>query len=234
MATEFTTYFNCGSRLTWTYPGAGRSGEEKRVFNDGTRQSIIYNPTQNPVSMEYDGLFDALAGVSQPPVVADAPTKGEHTDFNWLTYVPGKTTVQQLQQANVLTGPMSGCLLIVWKPDAMNGQSLCHVGTNYDDPASTRTVKQDFDRVITSESTGFKPDAAWELKEISTPMIKLSTGPNAGQVSFKIFGLVTTAGKFYSIIMFQMLAQGQNIWCAGGIKEVPPMTFQDLKQKLAT
>lgn len=232
MTTEFTTYFECGSRLKWTYPGAGRPGDEQPVFKDGTRQSIIFNPTDAPLSMEYDGLFKELSSFYQRHIKSGSPAKGEQTDFSWLTYLPGKTTVQQLQQADVLTGPMSGCLVIVWKPDSMEGQSVCHVGTNYDDPTSSRTVKQEFAQVITPTTTGFNPINVWEPKELSAMMMKVNSGRNARTADLKLMGLVTAASKFYSICMFRLPSEGTGVWCAGGIKEVPAMTSQELKQKL--
>ena len=52
--------------------------------------------------------------------------------------------------------------------------------------------------------------------------------------SMKIMALVTSANRFYAILMFSLTAGLPNEWCVGGIKEVQPMSYEAVRAKLIT
>jgi hypothetical protein len=144
--------------------------------------------------------------------------------YSWLVYAHGHTT--KLSTGNdVLTGPMSGCLITVWTDQR---RYVSHVGTVESSSTVNAKVKSTFAAAMPQNTIGFNPAGAWSFGEIGQ---KLSTFKN--RPTFNILALVTSANQFYSILMLK-LQGSQNEWCVGGIKKVPFMSYQALKTALTS
>ncbi len=211
-------YFMLGVRLKWACPGAD-SGKTK----DG---SIIDNPHRANSPMIYDGLDGQLYNLSAPHVSTVGLKMRMKIPYSWLVYAHGHTT--RLNAAgDVLTGPMSGCLITVWTDEGR--RYVGHVGTVESSATVNEKVKSTFAAAMPKNTTGFNPANAWEPGEISKLMRKIKPLP-----ALRIMALVTSGNQFYSILMFELRAGKPNEWCVGGIKKVPPMNYQAIKTKLTS
>ena len=200
-------YFMMGVRLKWTFPGDHSTGTK-----DG---SVIQNPARPAGPMIYDGLDGELYNLSFPHVSTLGLSKGMSIPYSWLTYSVGHTSKKMLAAGDVLTGYMSGCLITLWTEGGY--RYVGHIGTDDSSPAMSANVKKAFAAYMPRDTTGFDPAAAWDLGEIAPKMARFKNGAEP-----KILALVTTAGQFYSILLFK-LHGSMDEWCVGGIKKVPPM-----------
>lgn len=210
-------YFMLGSRFKWACPPAD-PGKTK----DG---SIIDNPSRPASPMVYDGLDGQLYNLGAPHVSTVGLTMRMNIPYSWLVYAHGHTTRLNVVTGDVLTGPMSGCLITVWMDKGR--RYVGHVGTVESSASVNKKVKSFFAGAMPQNTTGFNPANAWSFGEISQLMSKLKPAP-----SMNIMALVTSTNQFYSILMFKLNGGGPNEWCVGGIKKVPAMNYQAIKTKL--
>lgn len=209
-------YFLLGVRLKWACPGAD-PGRTK----DG---SIIDNPRRAPSPMIYDGLDGQLYDLTAPHVSTVGLTMRMNIPHSWLVYAHGHTT-RLATAGDVLTGPMSGCLITTWTDQGQ--RHVGHVGTVESSPDINKKVKAAFAAAMPQNTTGFNPANAWDVGEITQLMGRIKPAP-----AMKIMALVTSGGEFHSILMFLLTGGEPNQWCVGGIKKVPPMGYQALKTAL--
>ena len=206
-----------GVRLKWNCPGAD-PGRTK----DG---SIIDNPPTLGSHIVYDGLDGELYNLAAPHVSTVGLTMGKRIRHNWLVYAHGHTTKLNAR-GDILTGPMSGCLITEWKDRGL--RYVGHVGTIESSASVNIKVKSVFARSMPRNTKGFNPANAWAPGEIMQIMSKFNTIPG-----MNIMALVTSSGKFFSVLMFKMRDK-VNEWCVGGAKRVQPMRYQALKRALTS
>jgi hypothetical protein len=207
-------YFVLGARYKWTCPGAD-PGKTK----DG---SIIPNPPRAPSAMVYDGLDGELYDLSAPHVSTVGLSMRMSIPYSWLVYAHGHTT-KLSTGGDVLTGPMSGCLITVWTDQR---RYVGHVGTVESSVEVNKKVKAAFAAAMPQNTIGFNPANEWGFDEIGGKLAKFKKRP-----TFSILALVTSANDFYSILMLR-LQGSQNEWCVGGIKKATAMNYQALKLAL--
>jgi len=205
-------YFIRGARFKWNCPSAVTTGSK-----DG---SIINSPPMPAASLVYDGMDGELQGAVHPASVG--LTMGKSIPYQWLVYSHGHTTRRMLSAGDVLTGPMSGCLISEWSEKGMRW--VGHVGTVESSAAINKKVKSNFGMALPTQARGFYPDKAWSVAEISSMQQKFKVYPQ-----MQIMALVTANGKFYSIVMFKISAAE---WCVGGIKAVQPLSAVQMRAKL--
>jgi hypothetical protein len=176
-------------------------------------------------NLTYDGLDGHVAAISGV-LLGGAQTgmaKGANVPHTWLDYAPGRTARVQIGGNDILTGYMSGCLII---RGIYNGaMSTFHVGTVVGNAAVNKRVKESFARDLPANATGFNPAGAWNPIELVAKQTALG-GPRVATPN--ILALVTTTGAFYSVLMFNVMHHGgwnnpagQRYWCIGGKKAVP-------------
>ena len=209
-------YFIPGVRFIWACPGADESGTK-----DG---SIINSPQIVASPMTYDGL-DGELFLGGPNPRSVGLIKGKKITYNWLAYKTGHTTRRLLVGGDVLTGPMSGCLIAEWTDNGL--RYVGHVGTVVGNARINRRVKQTIGIALPTQARGFYPHTAWPPNAIQPLISKFSRLPR-----FKIMALVTSSVGFYSILMFELLSEGPNQWCVGGIKRVAPMNVVEFRRDL--
>jgi hypothetical protein len=217
-------YFRSGVRFLWRKPPDNTGG--------GGELGAIVPSTGGATPLIYDGLdghpaaIDPLLPRNTNAAHVIGIAKGANVPYAWLDYAPGRTARRAIGGSDILTGRMSGCLIA--RGVSSGAMSAFHLGTVTDDEALNRTVKQDFGGALPQDVTGFFPDRAWSEGEVAITQGRL--GGNAGAAA--IFGLITAAGTFHSILMFQVeepgvgwtTPAGQHFWCVGGIKAVPALT----------
>jgi hypothetical protein len=210
-------YFMLGVRFKWACPAADASGNK-----DG---SIVDNPLR-PSTMTYDGMDGQLYNLAGPHVSTVGLTMRMTIPHTWLVYKLGHTT-KLSATGDILTGPMSGCLITLWTDRGR--RYVGHVGTVESSAAVNKKVKSAFAAAMPRNTIGFNPADAWAPGEISPLMAKISPCP-----AMKIMALVTSANRFYAILMFSLMAGQPNEWCVGGIKEVLPMSYDAIRTRMTT
>jgi len=208
-------YFLTDARYKWNCPA-----HDVPPLKDG---AIIDSPARANAPLTYDGM-DPELNIGGPHPSTVGLTMRMNIPYDWLVYSHGKTTRLALGGNDVLTGPMSGCLIAEWT--AAGRRYVGHVGTIESDPAVNARVKNTFADFYPSQGRGFFPAAAWPPGEIMPKMQKFKRMP-----AIKIMALVTTSVEFYAILMFHL---GMDEWCCGGIKKVPPTNAMILKATLRT
>ncbi len=213
-------YLRRGVRLKWMPPRSVTS------VNDG---AVIPTPLMPANQMLYDGMDDQI--VANFHASALGLRVGQSIPYRWLTYVSGRTTTMPLNGGDVLTGPMSGCLIATWTE---GGANVGHVGTIDNNPAVSTTVKRAFaaEAGAAGDLTAFNPASVWNPNEIAVAM-------GARAMNFQIYALVTAAGGRFSVLVFELpIGQGNNIAgrgfqrVVGGIKPVPTTTGVRLRSFL--
>lgn len=227
-------YFLTGVRLQWIPP------KEGAAVLDG---KIIDNPLTPLNKMMYDGMDDSL--VSGTHVSTTGLQMKQDISYRWLAYAPGRTTKLGVAGTDVLTGKMSGCLICTWTKGG--SQFVGHVGTIDSNPNATRLVKQEFAKEVASATSlsGFDPYAAWPVGEVAALQSRLNKMADWG-----VYALVTGPNSFYSILVFSLMGNDSKIVntggvingmgmnsvayekCVGGIKKIPSMSVQAIRQRL--
>ncbi|MCX6252071.1 MAG: hypothetical protein NTX61_15145 [Bacteroidetes bacterium] len=209
-------YFCKGIRVKWNCPKAYVGGAM-----DG---SIINDPVQVRAPMLYDGIDPAL-GLTLPHVSTMGLNIGMPINFAWLNYVHGHTSRRLLSAGDVLTGPMSGCLIAEWTDRGMRW--VGHVGTVVGSDAINKKVKQQIGIALPTQARGFYPDKEWGGADIPPLQSQIQSFDKFAR--FEIFALVTTTCDFYSILMFHL---GGDKWCVGGCKKVAAKNALELRGTL--
>jgi hypothetical protein len=142
--------------------------------------------------------------------------------FRWLPWVPGAVSQVELGVLDVLTGPMSGCWLMLYTQGRQ--AFACHIGT-LDSPADPQTlaVKEAWRDFATSAPqngvkivSGFNPASAFP----PYPQRKPSDS------GVEIYGLITTVGRLYSIFFWIQKDLSRRV---GALKEVRTAMPDQLK-----
>jgi len=212
--TVIERYFTQGRRFKWAEP---------REAEAGTDGAIIDNPLVPHGPMAYDGLDGRLYKRTTANIIADGRlglTMGTGIPYNWLAYAPGRTT--RLSAAgDVLTGPMSGCIIAVWQ--AGGKRYVGHIGTVGDKDLDDK-VKAIFAANMPQNTSGFNPGSG--VWNIDAPGIIAQIIPMYKWIQL---ALVTANNQCYSILMLK--TKHPNQWCVGGIKRVQLMDYDDIRDK---
>jgi hypothetical protein len=224
-------HFVQGVRLKWQCP--------KDDAHRGSKDGTIMNNLNRPVTpMVTNGVDPRLNQLSFSQLQKTGDMDGTRIPYNWLCYVPGNTTKQQLTGRDVLTGYMSGCLITLWTEG--RSRYVGHVGTDGDHPDLTKLVKQKFAAAMPADTTGFDPFEAWEVREQNALKMKFPSPAEARKghdgIKFsdpparpmpRVFGLVTLTGQFYAVLMYELM---NDEWCVGGCRLVEPMDWNELSR----
>jgi hypothetical protein len=118
-----------------------------------------------------------------------------HRRFLWLPWIPGHITEVPLEGTDVLTGPMSGCKIVIYR---RGGKTYVgHIGTDIASVARTAAVKEcwnSFAEQSSAEIQGFDPTEA--ISNFSKSHPSELAGP-------KIFGLVTARMEMYAVCAYE-------------------------------
>lgn len=121
----------------------------------------------------------------------------ERRNFIWLPWRKGLVSEVRPNGCDVLTGPMSGCMILRY---TKNGEQYTgHVGTDSLSPENTAQAKAAWNNFAATapagSATGFNPSEYWTGH--APALTKLAFG-------FKIFALVTGTGDFYSVFTWAL------------------------------
>jgi hypothetical protein len=130
--------------------------------------------------------------------VAAGPTARVHRNFVWLEWLPGFVSEVATGGIDVLTGPMSGCWIMLYTRGGV--QYVGHVGTE-DDPNTANSIAAKgawnaYGAAAAPGSiTGFDPARDWV-----GPTPAAQGGDVIGKP--KTYALVTSAFEFYSVVLY--------------------------------
>jgi hypothetical protein len=218
-------YFFEGAKYTWAAPGA-----VSNVPRDGS-----INPTGAVASaMTFQDLDSDLFDIRQANKFRSLGlAKNGVIQHDWLNYVHGQTATINTN-TDVLTGFMSGCLIVIYN-DAMGRRQVGHIGTidgSPKDQPPNSTVKSGFAAAMPGFTNvkGYTPALAWDPSDITRITSKFKNPPWGGRP--RIVSLVTGNGQFFSILLLQRNPQVNEYVC-GGIKSCTAMGPNLLQRALA-
>jgi hypothetical protein len=207
-------YLMLGARFKWTHPRPDASNPK-----DGR---LVPNPQPSIAPMIYDGMDShGFVGFRNPRDAGLA--MGMTIPFDWLAFGQGVTAYRPLGANDILTGPMSGCLIVEYT--AQGQRFIGHVGTETGMEENNKRVKATFLQNMPSQARGFNPAASWGPHNIPAIYSRF----NKPQM-FHVFALVTRSVEFYSVLMIEMVQSKE--YAVGGIVKVPPMNAQQLRTAL--
>lgn len=126
----------------------------------------------------------------------------QHRNCQWLTWLPGAITNVPVGGVDVLTGPMSGCQLVLYNDLVTGALHAGHLGTDVASPTNTTAVKTTWNAFATANPAqvigGFNPANDW-----AGPYPTTRTGKKKDGGPAKIFGLLTVNATYYSIFTYQ-------------------------------
>jgi hypothetical protein len=127
-------------------------------------------------------------------------TKTRRT-FQWLSWVPGATNQMLLGGVDLITGPMTGCWVNLYKIGGV--PYVGHVGTeNLATSTNSIEAKRGWDTWAGANAGdligGFNPMRHWK-----GPYPAAIFPPKGTDGAFKMFGVVTALQKFYSLFTYE-------------------------------
>lgn len=153
-------------------------------------------------------------------------TPGQHAtkarrNFQWLTWLPGAITHILIGGVDVITGPMSGCDLVIFR---QNGAAHAgHLGTDVDNPARNTAVKNAWNAFATNHHArvigGFNPLRDWPRNNY--PAHKGKDG------QARIFGIYTSNHTFYTLFTYQQTDTGH--LRVAGLERIPSKALHQLQ-----
>jgi hypothetical protein len=154
---------------------------------------------------------------SKVKAVGDSKANTLGGNFRWLAYIPGAISYESLSDVDILTGPMTGCWVVIFKRD--NKLSVAHIGTvNTPDSKESVAVKKGWGSVQKKDLIGgFNPASIWNGGNIPDAATEVTKGS-----SLKIFGLVTTDQACFSVVTWRN-TDGKTFRVAG-IEQMHPVT----------
>jgi hypothetical protein len=220
-------YFRTGIRFRWTKPQDGPAAQLDRHGVVLSRGAIV-DSRREAAPLIYDGIDGQLFDPTLRHV--DVRSLGfvqmrMPIYVGWLDYTPGYTSRKPTGPYDILTGYMSGCIIAWWWSNGV--RYVGHVGT-VNNPVTDRLVKRTFGftlaRLPHKDARGFEPASVWTFAELAQLANQIQPHPQT-----RIFGLVTTLGRFYSVAMLQLPG---NEWCVGGCKQVQPILYNELMLRM--
>ena len=158
----------------------------------------------------------------QSSVVGGVGAKA-HRNFQWLTWLPGAITHVPVGGVDVLTGPMSGCQLVLFNLGA--AVQAGHLGTDVASPAATTAVKNAWNAFANLHPAdvvgGFNP-----LNDWAGPFPSQRAGKEGAGV--KIFGLLTVNGQFYTVVTYPQNTNA-NLLRIAGVQLIPSANLATLQ-----
>ena len=161
-------------------------------------------PAQNPsVFVTQPQQFLNIAESTWSPfkrtsnVVAGQHAAKAHRTFGWLTWLPGSISEVQMGGSDVLTGPMSGCDLVLYRRGGLVYAG--HLGTDVGADVANTSVKTLWNNFATAHAAdvigGFNPFIA------VNGWVPARTGDDAlGPPTY--YGVYSTAHRFYTLVLY--------------------------------
>jgi hypothetical protein len=143
-----------------------------------------------------------------------------HRNFKWLAWYPGAISEVALAGTDVLTGPMSGCWLVIYRRAGVVYAG--HIGTAEPNSPKTLAVKHSWNQFAQGTPgaviAGFNPARRWT--NAAPPSLPTDGTP-------KIYGLFTTSHQLYSVHTYRQNSDA-TLYRISGIDLIPSSGLHDL------
>jgi hypothetical protein len=142
-------------------------------------------------------------------------------NVQWMHYLPGDISHVPFNGVDELTGKMSGCPLVVFRPVGGGPIHAGHIGTVVDQPVTNAAVLGTWNAWAGAHGAdviaGFNPAGVWGV-------------PPAGNLGhgWGILGLLT-AGHHHLYSIFIYATGAPNSWKVAGLQRVPTLTVHALQ-----
>jgi hypothetical protein len=184
------------------------------------QDKFVYLPVSKMTIEESTGVFQKQSNI----IIDQQNATKVHRNFQWLAWIPGAISAVQLPWGDVLTGPMSGCWLVIYKRNGI--KYVGHIGTaeNTTSPQSIAAKEAWYKFApLAGEGNliaGFNPLKAWT----NFPKPQPGDGPP------DIFGLVTTSDVSYAVFTFKGdgRTRAVNLRRIADIKQIPRVSPPEL------
>jgi hypothetical protein len=170
-----------------------------------------YNPMRN------------AGGQRQSTIKPGTNATKEHRNFKWLPWYAGDIAETTLD-CDVLTGPMSGCVLVLYNKGT--ARKVGHIGTVTVTDAIPDSVNTNVKTVWTNWAKANRDDVIGGFNPRATTV----PGHGAWQgddVGGQTWGLITTLGAFYAVHVWVQKGTADH-FRIDGVHQVPSMSKADL------
>lgn len=187
--------------------------------------AVFITVPQNLMNInESTGVFTKKSNVT-----AGAHAAKPWRTFGWLPWLPGSISEVQMGGHDVLTGPMSGCDLVMYRRNGIDHAG--HLGTDVGADAQNASVKATWNAFATNAGQasilgGFNPFLGW---------VPPYPAPQANDLGAPIFfGLYTTTHMFYTLVVYsQRQAPGStqphlSLRRIAGLRQINSKTYHQL------
>jgi hypothetical protein len=155
--------------------------------------TFVTRPITHMTIEESTGLLQKISNL-----IIGQNDRKVYRNFQWLAWFPGAISNVPLSSGDVLTGPMSGCWLVIYRQNGV--ESVGHIGTADSPPSpqskAAKEARHRFANTVARTSdliAGFNPARAWT----GFP----ARQPGDGQPD--ILGLVSTSRELYTVLTYK-------------------------------
>jgi hypothetical protein len=177
---------------------------------------------------------------SKPGAVLESYTVGQHpmtiqevtmlkfkappsAALHWLPYIPFVITEAPQGSLPMLTGPMSGCLLVTYKRNGVT--HFAHIGTEKGYDAENDNIRKSFDVVL--------KDSSVQFVDAFNPFDVWPTFPQKNKaVQPSVYALLQTTGSMLSIVV-EPVDVAKKIFNVTGRKSCAALSLAEFKTRLA-
>ena len=172
------------------------------------------------------GRFNPLRNVGgqrESAVVAGTNANKVHRNFKWLPWYVGDISETTLN-CDVLTGPMSGCILVSYRRAGVS--YVGHIGTVTVTDAVPATVNTNLKAVWTNFMNAHPADVLGGFNPVGVT-VPMHPPAQPGDIGGQTWGLFTTDGLFYAVQVWVQKGTATNFRIAA-VHQVPSMTAGQL------
>jgi hypothetical protein len=168
--------------------------------------------------------FRNVGGQRESAVVAGTNPNKTHRNFKWLPWYAGDIAETPLT-CDVLTGPMSGCILVSYR---RAGVPLAgHIGTVTVTDAIPVAVNNSVKAVWNNFANAHPGDVVGGFNPVDAT-VPVHPPAQPGDVGGQTWGLLTTNGLFYAVQVWVQVGTANNFRVAA-VHQVPSMTLAQLQ-----
>lgn len=153
-----------------------------------------------------------------------------HRTFGWLSWLPGSITYVNMDGFDVLTGPMSGCDLVMFR---QNGKVYAaHLGTDVGADAANASVKSVWNTFAQNHPNdvigGFNP-----FRDVNGWVPQRHGDDAVGPPIY--YGVYTTAQEFYTLVLYPQKTSRTNsaphptLRRIAGLRRIPSKSLAQLQ-----
>lgn len=171
--------------------------------------------------------FRNVGGTRISDVAAGSNTAANklHRNFKFLPWYQGDISETVLDR-DVLTGPMSGCVLVHY---LRNGHYVAgHIGTITVTDAVPATINTNVKALWNQFANAHPLDVFGGFNPVANT-VPAHPPAQPGDIAGETWGLYTIVGTFYAVQVYKQAGNGPSEWRVAAVHQVPSMTLAQLQ-----